>query len=85
MIITKNEMKEDLQFGIYNITFTKKNGVERVMKGTLMPNSIKPYVKLSERVKTPSSTDSIAVWDVELDAFRSFKAGSVISFEKVKA
>lgn len=66
------------------VTFTKKNGEERVMKCTRNWE----VAKKSENFKQPAEktepveygeNDRVIVWDVEKDAFRSIIPSSVIS------
>lgn len=55
-----------------NISFTKADGTERVMKCTLRPDLL-PKIEVNENktVKKPSTT-SIAVYDLENNGWRSF-------------
>ncbi len=79
--------KQDLQTLLHKhvvvINFRKKDKTERVMKCTLMESMIKPHVKKTERSKKPNE-DVLSVWDVEKDAFRSFRLDSLISYEKIE-
>jgi hypothetical protein len=72
----KDWLREILQEGIVTVKFTKKDDTERVMKCTLkqdlIPSEHQP--KGSNKVK-PS--ESIAVFDVENDGWRSFRFDSV--------
>jgi len=63
------------------ITFTKKDGSVRELLATLKEEAIVPYEKKTERTKAPNK-DSISVWDIEKNAWRSFRFDSVskISF-----
>ena len=72
-------LKGVLREGVVTITFTKKNGDERVMKCTLnaeqLPQIQKEATEVSE-VRQTSNT-SLAVFDVETQGWRSFKWDSV--------
>lgn len=46
---------------------------------TLKESIIVPHEKKTDRVKAENE-DVIAVWDTEKNAWRSFKIGSIISF-----
>ena len=66
------------------ITFTKKDGTVRVMKCTLMPDTL-PVVEVKplQEGKQPrkESTTSIRVFDIEKNEWRSFATTSVTRVE----
>jgi hypothetical protein len=66
------------------ITFTKKDGTERVMKCTLKPDAI-PVVEtkpLAEgKIPRKVSTTSVRVFDLEKSEWRSFTTTSVTRVE----
>jgi len=72
-------LKGLLREGVVTVTFTKKNGDERVMKCTLngeqLPQIQKEATEVSE-VRQTSNT-SLAVFDVEAQGWRAFKWESV--------
>jgi len=72
-------LKGILREGVVTVTFTKKNGDERVMKCTLngeqLPQIQKEATEVSE-VRQTSNT-SLAVFDVEAQGWRAFKWESV--------
>ena len=66
------------------VTFTKKDGTERVMKCTLQPEllpvvEVKPLAEGKQPRK--ESTTSIRVYDLELKDWRSFTTKSVTRVE----
>lgn len=66
-----------LQVTDVTVTFTKKDGTERIMKCTLQPESL-PKVEVTEDKKARKvNQDTIAVFDVEAKAWRSFTLKSV--------
>jgi WYL_2, Sm-like SH3 beta-barrel fold len=70
-------IKGVLQNGPVTITFTKKDGTERVMKCTLEPSQL-PKVELKEDTKPrKESTTSMRVFDLEKNEWRSFTIKSV--------
>jgi hypothetical protein len=83
MITTKEQLKELLSEYILIVEFNKADGSKRTMKCTLMENMVKPHVKKTERPKKPND-DVLSVWDVEKDAFRSFRLDSLISYQKIE-
>ena len=72
-----------------NITFTKKNGEERLMRCTLQPDALPSMVPLADgKEPRKKSTTSIRVFDLDKQKWRSFTYRSVkqitFSFEKPK-
>jgi hypothetical protein len=80
--IEKTELLTILAANVALVSFTKKDGTVRNMKCTLK-ESLLPIKDVAEgaKTRTPSTTDSIAVFDTEKEAWRSFNLGNVISFE----
>lgn len=66
---------------VLNVTFLKKDGTERTMKCTLKASLLPEQEDLENAVqKKKPSTESIAVWDLEKEAWRSFRFDSIIGF-----
>jgi hypothetical protein len=71
-------LKSMLRVGPATVTFTKKDGTERVMKCTLVPDQL-PAVEIKED-KAPrkqKTEDVLAVYDVEANGWRSFTIRAV--------
>ena len=66
------------------VAFTKTDGTIREMICTLQESFTIPYEKKTEKQK-PENNDVLAVWDVEKDAWRSFRVDSIISATVVEA
>jgi hypothetical protein len=66
---------------IVNIKFKKADGSERLMKCTLLEGWVKEYEKKSEKTRKVSE-DTLSVWDVEKDGWRSFRYDSIIEIYK---
>lgn len=87
--LNKTALKDVLENNIVTVIFTKANGEERTMKCTLLPSYLPvkivkessegPQLLLENR-KEPEN--SIAVWDLDIEGWRSFRVDSVkrISF-----
>lgn len=59
------------------VTFTKKDGTERVMKCTLQPDLL-PVQEIKEDAKPRKTSDStMAVYDLDANSWRSFTIRSV--------
>jgi len=65
-----------------SVTFTKKDGTERVMLCTLKEDKIVTEEKKTDRVKK-ENTDILAVWDLDNNAWRSFRYDSIKHVELV--
>ena len=79
-MLTNEEMLDKLHNEICEVTFTKRDGSERVMICTLKDDFLPsvPAANLSEGRKF---NDMISVWDIEEDAWRGFKPSKVTKFE----
>lgn len=70
-------LKDVLQTGTAEVTFTKKDGTERVMKCTLRPELL-PVQEITENKQTKKKNDTIlSVFDVENNGWRSFTIRTV--------
>lgn len=69
-------IKSALRAGPIDVVFIKADGTERTMKCTLQEGVVVPHENKTERVKEPNP-DVLAVWDLEKNAWRSFKLSSI--------
>ena len=58
------------------MTFVKTDGTVREMVCTLQQGKIEPYESKTGRVKAESD-EVVAVWDLEKDAWRSFRVDCI--------
>ena len=58
---------------VVEVTFTKKDGTERVMNCTLLED----YLPETTGVGKAASFDAVAVYDVDSDGWRSFRWDSI--------
>ena len=79
--LSKSNIKNMLDTGIVNVKFKKVDGSERLMRCTLIKEIIKEYEKKTENTR-PVSEDTLSVWDVEKDGWRSFRYDSIIEIYK---
>jgi hypothetical protein len=63
----------NLEESIVEVTFTKKDGTERVMNCTLLED----YLPETAGVGRSASVDTVSVYDVEVEGWRSFRWDSV--------
>jgi hypothetical protein len=79
----KYELKEVLSNSVATVVFTKVDGTERELKCTLLPEYLpsKPVVEgqqlLTESLPRAENPATLAVWDMENSAWRSFRTDSV--------
>ena len=73
-------MLEQLKLHICEVVFVKANGQERTMLCTLA----KEILGKNEGTPSVSVEDQITVWDIEAEAWRSFKPSKVISFRALE-
>ena len=82
--IPKNagEFKEIVGKDQFTVVFTKSNGQERVLHGTMYPN------EEGELLSPPSdleySKETIRVFDMDISQWRSFKLSTVKKLDKGK-
>jgi hypothetical protein len=75
--MTRDELKEMLRDGAWTVTFTKTDGTERKMLCTLKAELIpQEEVEGTKRVHKVNE-EVLPVWDLEKDAWRSFRVDSV--------
>jgi hypothetical protein len=75
--MTRDEIKKILQHSIANVTFIKADGTQREMICTLMEFLLPDLVGTNAR----RSQDVLPVWDMEKQAWRSFRIDRVIKIE----
>lgn len=69
-----------LHTGPMKVTFLKTDGTEREMHCTLEESVAVPHVKTTDRVKEKNE-EVCPVWDIDKNAWRSFRYDSVIKVE----
>jgi hypothetical protein len=75
----KKWLKSHLKHGPVTVIFTKKDGTERVMKCTTNPTFImfKDPTILESKKERKVSEDVMPVYDLESDAWKSFRWDSI--------
>lgn len=73
--MNKDELVELLKAGAVEVTFVKANGDIRVMQATLCEYLLPEVAGTSQR---PANPNLQVVFDLEAEAWRSFKIDSVI-------
>jgi len=71
-----------LKKGKGRITFMKMDGTERVMECTLQQDLLPDQMDVEEYISERRANDEVlAVWDLEKDAWRSFRLDRVVTVE----
>jgi hypothetical protein len=74
--VGRNWLRDMLHMGPVTVTFTKKDGDTRVMKCTLeesaIPDEFRPKPLAEGQTPRKRSEDSISVWDMNANGWRSF-------------
>lgn len=77
----KNTISSALHSGIVKVEFEKVDGTMRTMYATLQTKYLPEQVDVEEAIeKRNKSIETIAVWDVEKEAWRSFRWDRVKAF-----
>ena len=95
MVYDKEYVRERLQTGIVRVTFDKVNGERRVMTCTLQEKYLPPTVgdmgdmkfttageMVAQKAERPEPKDSLAVWDLNANGWRSFRIDKIIAIEE---
>lgn len=81
----RDTVLELLYVGVQDVTFTKKDGTQRTLVCTLrpdlLPRKVTPLEGEVVNVRSKSSTDSINVFETELQEWRSFNMSNVIAIK----
>lgn len=84
-MLSKAELKENLAKCFASVIFTKSDGTVREMLCTLMSDHL-PKQNIDEatqRSPRAENDDVLAVWDVDKQAWRSFRLDSVINIHYI--
>jgi hypothetical protein len=79
LIKFKKWLKSHLRMGPVTVTFTKKDGTERVMECTTNPDLVPPVVvkETTEKKERKINEDTMPVYDLESSAWKSFRWDSI--------
>ncbi len=71
---------EGLKKNLVKVVFTKVNGDERIMNCTLHDSVLPEPITETKKKVNP---DTISVWDIDNDGWRSFRVDSIKEFKIV--
>jgi hypothetical protein len=75
MLLTRNEIVEQLQVGKLEVTFNKVNGDKRIMTCTLKEDAIPGYKPANKDKKV--NKEVVSVWDINAEGWRSFRLANI--------
>lgn len=67
---------DQLKGNVLTVTFTKKDGTERVMRCTLREDLL-PKREVNENTERKVNEEVLPVYDLEANGFRSFRVDSI--------
>lgn len=73
-----NQIVERLRNGVCTVTFTKVDGSQRVMTCTLQSKYLPEEYQNKAPVLTETVGNSVSVWDINANGWRSFRVDNVI-------
>jgi len=78
-MITRDEIKDILSKNVATVSFTKNDGTTRDMLCTLREDHLPPVTEDDNTQKKPRkyNPDVLPVWDIEKNAWRSFRVDTV--------
>jgi len=79
-MMERSDIMEKLQSNRCWVTFKKVNGEMRTMHCTLLEQYL-PKQMHTDEVTARKTDSNIAVWDLQKEAWRSFRVDSVVKFE----
>jgi hypothetical protein len=82
MLYTKDAIREAARAGVISVQFTKKDGSLREMRCSLQEQYLPPLMGDAETT-TKDNPDVLAVWDIEVKGWRSFRIDSVLIMEPI--
>lgn len=85
-MMSRQEIVEQLKTGVFNVTFTKLDGTERVMPCTLDEQLMPPAKKddpLTQKKVRELNENVLIVYCTDKQAFRSFRVNNVKRIEAV--
>ena len=74
-------LRELLKTDLVTVVFTKNDGTKREMHCTMLPQYLPVMNEPNLNIKYGPSPTIVIVWDLEQNAWRSFKFDSLLSIE----
>lgn len=86
VIMTHEEYTEKLKRGVFEVTFNKINGEQRIMNCTLHPRVLPKATKedaMSQTKVRELNEEVVSVWDVKAEGWRAFRVENVTEFKRL--
>ena len=80
MLYTKEQIREAARAGVISVQFTKKDGSLRDMRCSLQEKYL-PKLMDDTEATMKDNPDVLAVWDIDVNGWRSFRIDSVLIME----
>jgi len=75
-------LKRMLHENVLIVDFVKKDGTDRKMRCTLQASMLPAQTDIEEQIqKKAPNPEVLAVWDLEVEGWRSFRYDSIIGFQ----
>ena len=84
--MTHEEYTEKLKRGVFEVTFNKINGEQRIMNCTLHPRVLPKATKedtMSQTKVRELNEEVVSVWDVKAEGWRAFRVENVTDFKTI--
>ena len=83
-MVTKQKLKDLLKQNVVSISFKKTDGTDRKMLCSLKKD-ILPVIESKEPTKKKTENENVLpVWDIEKNAFRSFRIDSLTDYSIIQ-
>lgn len=83
-MITKENLKNLLKQNVVSISFKKVDGTDRKMLCSLKEDILPAITSKEPSKKKPENENVLPVWDIEKNAFRSFRIDSLTDYSIVR-
>lgn len=77
-MIDRNELIQMLKEAVITVNSTKTDGTFRRMVCTLRDDILPEQTDVEEHIQRKVNTETLVVWDIEADGWRSFRIDSII-------
>lgn len=83
-MITKQKLKDILKQNVVSISFKKIDGTDRKMLCSLKEDILPVAESKEPTKKKPENENVLPVWDLEKNAFRSFRIDSLTDYSIIR-
>ena len=83
-MVTKEKLKDILKQNVVSISFKKVDGSDRKMLCSLKEDILPAVEAKQPTKKKPENENVLPVWDLEKNAFRSFRIDSLTDYSILK-